>query len=138
MLGGERVSMPILKLFQTDFLVLNDCSVQEADLRIYHTKLNHMKSARLIEGPWRISTAQRECKRSSQTVTCKIQGVTISCERSFIYESVIKSPCNMHTGNPYPSCTRQECNATVHTNKMHSHAQVIGDLKCFYFIQNNT
>lgn len=50
----------------------------------------------------------------------------ISRERIFIYESVINSPCDMHTDSPYFNCTRQECNATVHTNKMHSHAQVIG------------
>lgn len=103
---------------------------------MYHTKLNHVKNARLIETTWRISTAQQG--QTLESVTCKIQGIIISCERIFIYESVIKSPCNMHTDNPYSSCTRQECNATGHTNRMHSNAQVIGYLKCFYFIQKET
>lgn len=49
---------------------------------------------------------------SLKTVTCKIQGVTMSCERIFIYESMIKSPCNMQTANPYSSPTRQEGDAT--------------------------
>lgn len=50
-----------------NFQLLNNCRVQEADLGIYHTQLNHVKSARLNEPTWRISTAQEEHKHSGHS-----------------------------------------------------------------------
>lgn len=49
------------------FLLLNNCSVQKAGLGIYHTQLNHVKSTRLSEPTWRISTAQEEHKLSGRS-----------------------------------------------------------------------
>lgn len=89
-------SFPAHSKIVQNFLLLNNCSVQEADLGIYHIQLNHVKSAQLNEPTWRISTAQKSINiQDIQTVTREIQGIIISCERIFIYESVIKSPCNV-------------------------------------------
>lgn len=44
--------------------------------------------------------------------------------KEFYLAKLITSPCNVHTDNHYSSCTREECNAIVHTNKMHIHLQV--------------
>lgn len=62
------------------------------------------------------------------------RGYDLICKESYLAK-LITSPCNVHTDIHYSSCTRQECNATVHTNKMHIHPQVTHDLKCFILLR---
>lgn len=47
----------------------------------------------------------------------------------FLFMNAWLSLLAIYTDTPYSSCTRQECNATVHTNKMQNDALVTGYLK---------
>lgn len=80
------------------FLLLNNCSVQKAGLGIHHTQLNHVKSARLSEPTWRISTAQEEHKRSRHTDSDSWNpGHHKSLVKGFLLmKAWFKSPCSIH------------------------------------------